>query len=101
MVLVYVTDPLAVQCFPPDGSRFHVCCVDIQLPATPPGDPINELAAAIMATSHPDSYSWCTCSEYVCKELLGGIVEWDQHTLTRARFFQVALSVLVCNSALC
>ena len=42
-----------------------------------------------MAASDPESYSWCACSAYVCEELLGGTVEWDQHSLTHTRYYQV------------
>lgn len=44
------------------------------------------LESMIRAASDPSSYSWCTCSEVVCEELLGGRVAWDQYAYTKSRY---------------
>lgn len=33
----------------------------------------------IKAASNSSSYSWCTCSEEICEQQLGGRVAWNQH----------------------
>uniref|UniRef100_A0A7S4PFF9 WW domain-containing protein n=1 Tax=Guillardia theta TaxID=55529 RepID=A0A7S4PFF9_GUITH len=86
-----LSSPYTQHCFPPDGSSHHVCCVSIQLPATLHAEPIKDAAFVkledmIRAASHPSSYSWCTCNQFICEELLGGRVQWDQHALTNHRF---------------
>lgn len=62
------------------GSHHFVCCVDIQMPENPhsPHGNYNPLADVIRSASNSSSYSWCTCSEEICEEQLGGRVEWNQ-----------------------
>eukprot|EP00960_Hanusia_phi_P011867 345844-Hanusia_phi.AAC.2 len=83
------TGPYTQHCFPPDGSSHSVCCVGIQLPATLNAEVIKDpafmsLEDRIRAASHPSSYSWCACNQFVCEELLGGRVAWDQVRAARA-----------------
>ena len=46
-------------------------------PHSPHGN-YNPLADVIRSASNSSSYSWCTCSEEICEEQLGGRVEWNQ-----------------------
>jgi hypothetical protein len=39
----------------------------------------NPLERVIKAASNATSYSWCTCSEEICREQLGGKVQWNQN----------------------
>jgi hypothetical protein len=74
--------PDTSHCFPPDASKFTFCCEYIKLPE-PGENPVldsSDLASRIRAASDPSNLSWCTCSEYVCEELLGGKVTWDQNS---------------------
>lgn len=63
------------------GSHHFVCCVDISTPGSSQsphgnGNPLNDV---IKAASKPSSYSWCTCSEEICTQQLGGQVAWNQN----------------------
>ena len=72
---------LTQHCFPADKSHHFVCCVDIQTAgnsASPHGNN-NPLLEVITKASKPESYSWCTCSEEICLQQLGGRVAWNQH----------------------
>ena len=91
-----LTHPLARHCFPVDGSHHHVCCTNIAL-ADEDEDawlsPVTQLLVkSIRAASHPSSFSWCACTHAVCTELLGGTISWDQHTLTRGRYYNDQIS---------
>lgn len=58
-----------------------VCCVDIASinnEASPHGN-ANPLGDVIRAASTNASFSWCTCSEEICEEQLGGRVAWNQN----------------------
>ena len=33
----------------------------------------------IREASRPGNYSWCTCSEEICTQQLGGRAAWNQH----------------------
>lgn len=73
--------PLTQHCFPEDGSHHFVCCERITLldnPDSPHGNQ-NPLGEVIRAASDPSNYSWCTCSEEICTQQLGGRVAWNQH----------------------
>jgi len=90
------------------GSHHFVCCVDISMPENPSSphgnyNPLGQvriprirtfcqglffarlshgmalLLQVIKAASNSSSYSWCTCSEEICEEQLGGRVAWNQH----------------------
>ena len=76
-----LTSRLTQHCFPADGSHHFVCCVDISTPDNPdsPHGNRNPLFAAITAASNASSYSWCTCSEEICEEQLGGRVAWNMN----------------------
>jgi hypothetical protein len=82
---------LAGHCFPVDGSQHHVCCTDIPLPDETEEKTMTAgtrtLVQSIRKASHASSYSWCTCTHSICTELLGGVVLWDQHSLTRERHY--------------
>ena len=72
---------LTQHCFPADGSHHFVCCVDISSPEetlSPHGNS-NPLFRAITAASNSSSYSWCTCSEEIREEQLGGRVAWNMN----------------------
>ena len=74
---------LTQHCFPEDGSHHFVCCEDITLvdnPHSPHGN-LNPLADVIRAASNSSNYSWCTCSEEICLEQLGGKVAWNMQGL--------------------
>jgi hypothetical protein len=76
-----ITLSLLQHCFPEDGSHHFVCCEDIQLldnPHSPHGN-YNPLGRVIKAASNSTNYSWCTCSEEICTEQLGGRVAWNQN----------------------
>jgi len=68
-------------CYLTAGSHHFVCCVDIQTPENPnsPHGNYNPLEQVIKAASNSSSYSWCTCSEEICTEQLGGRVAWNQN----------------------
>jgi hypothetical protein len=76
-----LTSPHTQHCFPEDGSHHFVCCVDINMPENPhsPHGNYNPLERVIRQASNSSSYSWCTCSEEICEEQLGGRVAWNQH----------------------
>ncbi|KAK9867988.1 hypothetical protein WJX84_010855 [Apatococcus fuscideae] len=76
-----LTSDLTQHCFPQDGSHHFVCCVDITSPETSqsPHGNRNPLNDVIKAASKPSSYSWCTCSEEICTQQLGGRVAWNQN----------------------
>ncbi len=78
-----LTSPLVQHCWPMDGSHHAVCCVDISTPDNPhsPHGNYNPLGKVIKAASNSTSYSWCTCSEEICTEQLGGRVAWNQNGL--------------------
>jgi hypothetical protein len=78
-----LSSPLVQHCFPSDGSHHAVCCVDISNPENPhsPHGNYNPLGRVIKAASNSTSYSWCTCSEEICTEQLGGRVAWNQNGL--------------------
>lgn len=77
-----LSHPDAAHCFPSDGSKFTICCENIKLPG--PGENAmydeSDLAERIRAASHPSNPSWCVCNNFVCEELLGGTVSWDQQS---------------------
>ena len=76
-----LTSPLTQHCFPEDGSHHFVCCVDIQTsdnPHSPHGN-YNPLDRVIKSASNASSPTWCTCSEEICTEQLGGRVAWNQN----------------------
>jgi len=91
-----LSHPLTRHCFPPDGSHHHVCCTNIPLDDEIEDETLSlstqTLIKSIRAASHPSSYSWCACNEVVCSELLGGVVSWDQHSLTRGRYYNDQIS---------
>ncbi|KAH7623686.1 hypothetical protein NADE_008509 [Nannochloris sp. 'desiccata'] len=76
-----LTSPLTQHCFPADGSHHFVCCVDIQMPdnSHSPHGNFNPLERVIKAASNSTSWSWCTCSEEICRDQLGGTVLWNQN----------------------
>lgn len=63
------------------GSHHFVCCVDIKMPENPhsPHGNFNPLERVIKTASNSSSYSWCTCSEEICTQQLGGRVAWNQN----------------------
>lgn len=65
----------------PAGSHHFVCCEQIALPDNPdsPHGNQNPLGRVIREASQPENYSWCTCSEEICTQQLGGRVAWNQH----------------------
>jgi hypothetical protein len=78
-----LTNPLTQHCFPADGSHHFVCCEGITLldnPHSPHGN-YNPLSRVIKAASNSTNYSWCTCSEEICTEQLGGHVAWNMNGL--------------------
>jgi hypothetical protein len=76
-----LTSPLTQHCFPSDGSHHFVCCEHISMPENPnsPHGNFNPLERVIKAASNATNYSWCTCSEEICREQLGGQVAWNMH----------------------
>lgn len=72
---------LTQHCFPEDGSHHFVCCEGITLPENPnsPHGNYNPLERVIKAASNSSNYSWCTCSEEICTEQLGGRVAWNMN----------------------
>eukprot|EP00275_Glaucocystis_incrassata_P001890 EC124241.1.p1 GENE.EC124241.1~~EC124241.1.p1 ORF type:complete len:138 (+),score=0.08 EC124241.1:231-644(+) len=76
-----LNSPLTQHCFPHDGSHHFVCCVDITLPENPnsPHGNYNPLERVIKTASNSSSYSWCTCSEEICEQQLGGRVAWNMN----------------------
>ena len=76
-----LSSALTQHCFPADGSHHFVCCVDIstsEQTLSPHGN-ANPLFRAITAASNASSLSWCTCSEEICEEQLGGRVAWNMN----------------------
>ena len=74
-----LNSPLTQHCFPYDKSHHFVCCVDIKNvdnSKSPHGNK-NPLGDVIKSASLPSSYSWCTCSEEICEQQLGGRVAWN------------------------
>lgn len=75
------------HCFPSDASHHYICCTNIKNLSNPYNRSdksvayYNPLENVIKRNSDKSNYSWCTCSEKICTEQLGGKVEWDQRIL--------------------
>lgn len=71
------------HCFPKDGSHHYVCCTHIKYIGNLDNlsdksvNKYNPLYGPITRNSDPSNYSWCTCSEKICLDQLGGKVEWN------------------------
>ena len=77
-----LTMAITSHCFPGDASHHFVCCTNILDPnnSNSPHGNQNPLYDAIMTASQDQSnLSWCTCSEEICTEQLGGTVTWNMH----------------------
>lgn len=76
-----LSSPLTQHCFPADGSHHFVCCEGITsaMNDQSPHGNWNPLGDVIRQASDADNPSWCTCSEEICTEQLGGVVAWNMN----------------------